>query len=181
MKRIVCLLLALLALSVSLIPSLGEGDGQDRTIDLEHDLFLVPVGSDSWDTAPGEQDTALHFFPEAGRMIQDGAYLWGSESMPEGFAPYAGEERHVLHIQCIKNPAGEQYVPLFTSFDALFYFLGTDIHVGVASFQDAAAMAHTQVADVVDGQQVIVDCSGIVVAPGILNTIIPLEQLPAAD
>ena len=179
MKKTACLLLALLALSVCLVPALSEG--KSRSIDLEHDLFIVPVSSDSWDTAPGERDTALHFFSKAGRMYLDGAYLWGSEDMPGEFVPYEGEEGHELHIQCLKNPAGEQYVPLFTSFDAMFHFLGTDIHVGVASFEEAAAMAHTQIADVVDGQQVIVDCSGIVIAPGILNTIIPLDQLPAAE
>lgn len=177
MRRICLLLAALIALAVV---QGCAAEGANAGIDLNSDLFLAPVlFDDETEEALTAPDTQLHFFPVAGRMWQAGsARLWGSTDMPEGYAPATESVGRFMHVRCLQAPTGDQYLPLFTSFDALFYYFGQNIRVGVLSYADAVALAaDTQVAVERDGQSVVLPCAGIVIAPGILNQIIPADQM----
>lgn len=173
--RITSLVLALILLLCA--PACIAEETKDA-IDFETDLFLVPINYTG--EAPGAldaPDTALHYFPLAAEMTMNGAWLWGAADMPEGYAPATEGRNETMHVWCLKAPDGTQYIPLFVSFESLFHFYGRNVHVAVISFSEAAAMTGTPITDMVDGEAVELPCAGIVVAPGILDRIIPTADL----
>jgi len=169
MKRLFSALLA----SLLLLCFAALAEAPHTSIDLKNDVFLVPVIFEGEASGVLDQpDTQLHFFPGAAQKYLSGSYLWGSEAIPEGYAPAEGGGS-VMHAWALKSPTGEQYLPLFTGFDVLFYYYGQNIHVGVISFDEAMELSCTTVTDTINGERIEVDCSGVVLAPGILNQIYP--------
>ena len=177
MKRFCYMLAVLMLLVCCLQPCIAE-ETVNAVLVLDEDLFLVPIifegEEDGYLDAP---DPMLHYFPVAAEMKLNGAHLWGEEDMPEGYAPAEEADDRMMHIWTIQNANGEMYVPLFISFEGLFSIFGENVHVGVISYEEAAEMAMTEVVDEVDGVTVTQQCAGIVLAPGVINDIIPLEQL----
>lgn len=142
-----------------------------RDLKLLADLFLCPVEFDGIKSALlkrlNVRDYKLHFTPRSAAMSVNGADIYLLDSLPEKYAPAKAANKNVMRFRTIKNPNnGQEYIPLFISYQSMIQVFGENIAVGVVSFMDIMPEA-------ADEAQI----SGIVVGPGIINKIMSKKEL----
>lgn len=142
-------------------------------IDLQNHLFLCPVFFDSDPIGANrlllplnKPDYALHFTANAAKMSAAGSTLICMDGIPADYAPAKTLSGEVIRLRKITAPDGKDYIPLFLHYQGLTAIYGKNIHIGVVSLTDVRQLCL--------GERSI---SGIVIAPGTANQIIPREAL----
>lgn len=145
----------------------SSDSGDENQNDPEKAIFLVPVafnGEGENEVLP-EPDYNLHVLPKAAQYIEEGSKVFGQDyqQYPD-YKPLTspGNEK-ILVLRKLKNGAtGQEYIPLFISYKAMFNIYGQNIHVGLISLEEAREFAK--------------ECEGIVLGPGELNKVIPNDR-----
>ena len=136
----------------------------NNIIDAKNDLFIIPIEFEDKLNKPPEYDATLHFSNTEKNMYENGTKIWCLE-LPENFSLAKEANNSLMHYQTIANPSGDRYMPLFTSFKTMTSIFGNNIRVGVISYETAKEFCLNE------------GFKGVVVAPGVLNKIIPKEEL----
>ena len=138
----------------------GPAEPAKVRVSLSDNLFLMPMLYDGDPYVLPAPDRALHIWPKAGEMLQQGAKLLCTDGIPEGYAPATAPGPSAMHGRLLKNSqSGTEYVPLFFSFQAMFQIFGPNIRVSIISFAEA--------------QELCKECAGIVLGPGAINCVLP--------
>lgn len=143
------------------------------SIDITKDLFLCPVFFDGDPVdANGNPtpllyaDKNLHFTEQSAQMVGDGSGIFLMDELPTEYEPAVIGSDSVMHFREINAPDGAAFIPLFVSYAALVGIFGTNIHIGVISYNEATRLC-------VEDEQI----AGVVIGPGQFNEIVPREDL----
>ena len=138
---------------------------ENDNLDTKNDLFIIPIEYESDHNKPPESDTCLHFAETEATMYKNGSKIWCLE-LPKNFTLAKEASKSLMHYQTIASPAGDRYMALFTSYKSMTSIFGSKIQrIGVISYETAKEFCLNE------------GFSGIVVAPGVLNKIIPKEEI----
>ena len=133
-------------------------------LDTQNDLFIIPMEYEDKLNKSPELDTSLHFSQTEAIMYKNGSKIWCFE-LPNNFSLAEEAGNSPMHYQTIASPTGDRYMPLFTSYKVMTSIFGNKYRVGVISFETAKEFCLKE------------GFKGVVVAPGVLDKIIPKEEL----
>jgi len=135
-------------------------DNPAESICTEEDVFLAPFTYDGEGLTIAEPDPFIHTTRHAAERMQSGAQVWALGGIPEGYAMAAQNDGRRMHFRLLMNSGNNtQWIPLFTGFGALYAMFGCNVRVAMVTIEDARTLCH--------------ECSGIVVAPGSVNLLLP--------
>lgn len=135
----------------------------DELIYLKNDLFIIPISYEVNNISP-ESDHSIHFGASEALMYNKGSKIWCLD-LPEDYIVAKEPGGTIFHYQTLAKPSGERYMPLFTSYKEMTSIYGTAIQIGVIDYETAKSFCLEE------------GFYGVVVAPGVLNKIIPKEEL----
>ena len=133
-------------------------------LDIKNDLFIIPIEYEDQLNKTPKSDNYLHFSKTEGEMYKNGSKICCLD-IPEYFEFAKEVHNSPMHYQTIANPSGGRYIPLFTSYKVMTSIYGNNLKVGIISYETAKQFCLNE------------GFNGVVVAPGVLNKIIPKEEL----
>ena len=136
---------------------------ENDDIDIKNDLFIIPIEYEDQLNNP-KSDNYLHFSKTEGEMYNNGSKI-DCPDLPKNFELAKEIRNSPMHYQTIANPSGDRYMPLFTSYKVMTSIFGSNYKVGIISYETAKEFCLKE------------GFKGVVVAPVVLNKIIPKEEL----
>ena len=100
---------------------------ENDDLDTKNDLFIIPIEyEDKLDKSQEEDDNHIHFAQTEVNMYKNGSKIWCLD-LPKNFSLATEAGKSIMHYQTLKNPQGERYMPLFTSYSVMISIFGSKL------------------------------------------------------